>query len=78
MAVPKRKVSKARRDKRRSSVWKLKLPGMVECPQCHEMKLSHRVCKNCGYYDGKEVVKTATAAKPVEKTAETAEPVAEN
>ncbi len=77
MAVPKRKVSKARRDKRRSSVWKLKLPGMVECPQCHEMKLSHRVCKSCGYYDGKQVVNTA-AAKPVEKTAETAEPVAEN
>ncbi len=76
MAVPKRKVSKARRDKRRSSVWKLKLPGMVECPQCHEMKLSHRVCKNCGFYDGKEVVKTA--AKPAAKTAETAEPVAEN
>jgi len=50
---------------------------MAECPQCHEMKLSHRVCKNCGYYDGKEVVKTATA-KPAEKTAETvAEPVAE-
>ena len=77
MAVPKNKVSKARRDKRRSSVWKLEVPGMAECPQCHEMKLSHRVCKNCGYYDGKEVVKNATA-KPVEKSAETAaEPVAE-
>ena len=78
MAVPKSKVSKARRDKRRSSVWKLKVPGMVECPQCHEMKLSHRVCKNCGYYDGKEVVKAAAAVKPAEKSAETvAEPVAE-
>lgn len=62
MAVPKRKVSKARRDKRRSNVWKLKLPGMVECPQCHEMKLSHRVCKNCGFYDGKEVLKDGKAA----------------
>lgn len=77
MAVPKSKVSKARRDKRRSSVWKLEVPGMAECPQCHEMKLSHRVCKNCGYYDGKEVVKTATD-KPAQKAAETAaEPVAE-
>ncbi|MEG2003811.1 MAG: 50S ribosomal protein L32, partial [Clostridia bacterium] len=27
MAVPKRKTSKARRDKRRSSVWKLSMPG---------------------------------------------------
>ena len=34
MAVPKRKVSKARRDKRRSSVWKLSAPGMTKCPKC--------------------------------------------
>ena len=32
MAVPKRKVSKARRDKRRSSHWKLETPGIVTCP----------------------------------------------
>ena len=32
MAVPKRKVSKARRDKRRSNNWKLDLPGIVKCP----------------------------------------------
>ena len=56
MAVPKRKVSKARRDKRRSNVWKLSLPGITKCPQCGEFILSHRVCKNCGYYDGKEVI----------------------
>ena len=35
MAVPKRKMSKARRDRRRAN-WKLSVPGMVECPQCHE------------------------------------------
>lgn len=57
MAVPKKKVSSARRDKRRSNVWKLDLPGMTKCPKCGELKLSHRVCKACGYYDGKEVVK---------------------
>ena len=34
MAVPKRKVSKARRDKRRSNVWKLETPGIVTCPKC--------------------------------------------
>ena len=56
MAVPKRKVSKARRDKRRST-WKLALPGMVKCPKCGEIILSHRVCKACGYYKGKEIVK---------------------
>ena len=56
MAVPKRKTSKARRDKRRST-WKLSLPGMVKCPKCGEFILAHRVCKACGYYKGKEVVK---------------------
>ena len=57
MAVPKRKTSKARRDKRRAN-WKLLIPGMVVCPQCGEYKMPHRVCKACGYYNGKEVVKT--------------------
>lgn len=56
MAVPKKKTSKARRDKRRSSHWKLSLPGIVECPQCHQSKLAHRVCKKCGYYDGRQVI----------------------
>ena len=32
MAVPKRKVSKARRDKRRSSHWKLETPGIRRRP----------------------------------------------
>ena len=56
MAVPKRKVSKARRDKRRNSHWKLSLPGMTKCPHCGEMKLAHRMCKACGYDNGREVV----------------------
>ena len=56
MAAPKRKTSKARRDKRRNSHWKLSLPSMVKCPRCGEYKLSHRMCKACGYYDGREVV----------------------
>ncbi|GFI55500.1 50S ribosomal protein L32 [Clostridiales bacterium] len=56
MAVPKRKVSKARRDKRRSNVWKLSMPGMVKCSNCGEYNLTHRVCSACGYYNGKQVV----------------------
>ena len=46
MAVPKRKTSKARRDKRKSANMKMTAP-----------KLPHRVCPNCNYYDGKEIVK---------------------
>ena len=44
MAVPKRKVSRARRDKRRSSHWKLAIPGVVACPKCGEPRLPHRAC----------------------------------
>ncbi|WP_443686998.1 50S ribosomal protein L32 [Phascolarctobacterium succinatutens] len=58
MAVPKRKMSKARRDRRRAN-WKLSVPGMVECPQFNEMKMPHRVCPECGYYNGKQVIAKA-------------------
>ncbi len=56
MAVPKRKTSKARRDKRRAN-WKITAPTIVECPNCKEAKLAHRVCKNCGFYANREVIK---------------------
>jgi len=55
MALPKGKVSRARGRSRRAN-WKLSLPGIVECPQCHQMKLAHRVCKNCGTYNGAQVI----------------------
>lgn len=57
MAVPKRRVSKARRDKRRSNVWKLDAPELVKCSQCGELKRPHRICPECGYYNGKQVIK---------------------
>ena len=61
MAVPKRKVSKARRDKRRSSHWKLKVPGLVKCSKCGAMRLPHRACKECGSYNNREVMPVAEA-----------------
>jgi len=56
MAVPFRKTSKTRRDKRRTH-FKLAVPGMVKCDQCGELKLAHHVCKVCGYYKTKEIIK---------------------
>ena len=55
MALPKGKVSRARGRNRRAH-WKLTLPGIVECPQCHQKMLAHRVCKNCGTYNGVQVI----------------------
>lgn len=56
MAVPKRKTSKQRKHKRRTHI-KLSAPGLVVCSQCHALKMAHRVCKECGFYDGKEIIK---------------------
>lgn len=57
MAVPKRRVSSTRRDKRRSSVWKLTAPTLIKCTRCSELTVPHKVCSNCGYYGGKEIIK---------------------
>lgn len=61
MANPKRRHSKSRTGKRRAHD-ALTPVGTGECPQCHEPKLSHRVCPHCGYYRGRQVrpVKDAT------------------
>lgn len=56
MAVPKSKVSKQRGNKRFASNYKATVPTLTECPQCHELKASHRVCPKCGYYKSVEVV----------------------
>jgi large subunit ribosomal protein L32 len=55
MANPKRRFSKARTMKRRS-MWKIDGTNISTCPQCHQAKQPHRLCPNCGYYRGKEVV----------------------
>ncbi len=61
MAVPKRKHSKARRDKRRSNVWKIDAPTLVACAQCGSYRVPHQVCGTCGFYKGREVVKQKEA-----------------
>ncbi len=55
MAVPKRKISPSRRDKRRSHD-RISNHEWQECTQCGEMKLPHNVCGSCGHYNGKEII----------------------
>jgi len=55
MALPKRRHSKSRRDKRRTHD-RLSLPQTTLCPQCNKPKLPHRVCLACGTYKGKTVL----------------------
>ena len=54
MPNPKRRTSKARRDRRRAH-HALDQPGTSVCTNCHETKLAHRVCPHCGFYRGKQV-----------------------
>ena len=56
MAVPKGKVSRQRRDKRRGSNWKLTVPSLVKCPNCGAFLLPHRACKAGGFYKGRKVM----------------------
>ncbi len=57
MPVPKRKTSRTRRDTRRAQ-HQIEAPAKSVCPQCHQPKVPHRVCGECGYYNGKEVIET--------------------
>ena len=57
MAVPKRRTSHARQGKRRSHQ-AINSPQVQYCEQCNEPVLPHRVCPNCGRYQGREVVVT--------------------
>ncbi len=53
--VPKKRMSKARRDSRRAHD-SLSGPNLVSCAQCSELKPSHVVCPHCGSYGGKQVL----------------------
>jgi len=47
--VPKRKTGKAKKNMRRSH-HALAKPNLIECPNCSEHILPHRVCPKCGHY----------------------------
>lgn len=55
MGVPKRKMSKSRqRSRRKANSWRA--GQLARCPQCGSNFQPHRVCPNCGYYKGRQVV----------------------
>jgi large subunit ribosomal protein L32 len=61
MAVPKRRHSRTRGKKRRTH-WKLAQPAVNVCGHCNSPKRPHRICTNCGYYDGEEIVEPRETA----------------
>jgi large subunit ribosomal protein L32 len=60
MAVPKRRTSVTKRNKRRSHD-ALRPPQWIACPQCSEPTLPHRVCSHCGTYRGRTLVEVKEA-----------------
>ncbi|HVB78196.1 MAG TPA: 50S ribosomal protein L32 [Candidatus Nitrosotalea sp.] len=57
MGLPKVKLSKGRKGRRRSHL-ALALVSLQPCAQCRHMRRQHTICPNCGYYAGREVLKT--------------------
>ncbi|MBI4431395.1 MAG: 50S ribosomal protein L32 [Candidatus Omnitrophica bacterium] len=60
MAHPKRKHSNTRTRKRRSQDF-LTSVGVGVCSNCGTAVMPHRICPNCGYYRGRQVI---TVMKP--------------
>jgi large subunit ribosomal protein L32 len=55
MAVPKRRTSKSKQGMRRSHHHRKPVQSQY-CPRCNEPVLAHRVCENCGYYQGRDAI----------------------
>jgi large subunit ribosomal protein L32 len=53
--LPKRKVSKSRRNRRRAHD-ALTRNHLVACESCGEYKVAHHVCKQCGSYKGETII----------------------
>ena len=66
MAVPFRKVSKTRRNMRRTH-YKITANGLVECTNCGAKIRSHRACPKCGFYKGSDTSKKQEETKVTEE-----------
>ena len=68
MAVPKRRHTKSKRNKRRMHIF-LDSPSLGKCPKCGHSVLTHAVCHNCGFYKGREVINVMEKLTKKEKKA---------
>lgn len=72
MGLPKKKMTRARRDKRRKSYRRATL-AFTLCAQCKKSIPSHQVCPYCGRYRGRIVLDVeAKTAKKLKKQKEKA------
>ena len=60
--LPKRKLSKARKGRRRAHDG-LQPVHLVKCPQCGARRRPHQVCPECGTYRGETVIEMKAEKK---------------
>ncbi len=58
MAVPRNRHSKARTGKKRAHMAK-KPKHLANCSNCKEPVLPHHICKSCGFYNKRSVIKNS-------------------
>lgn len=62
MPNPKRKISRSKRDKRRSQWFSaMRSAQLGVCSHCGEKKVSHQICPHCGYYKGRNIIVPKTS-----------------
>ncbi len=61
--------------RRRASHFALKAKNLTVCSQCKKPAVPHQVCKTCGYYRGRQVIKVKSkfSGKAKAKLAKTEE-----
>ena len=63
MAVPKKKKSRARRNRRRAENMKItNVRAIALCSACGAPMVPHRACSNCGQYKGRQVFEVKEGA----------------
>jgi len=55
MAEPKKRLTSTRSGNRRSHL-AVKAQSLISCPKCKAAVMPHRVCENCGFYKGQDVL----------------------
>lgn len=59
MAQPKKKTSASKQGHRRAQTWKVEVPQLGTCPNCHAPVIPHTACASCGTYRGRRIIKVA-------------------
>lgn len=69
MPVPKKRRSKSK--KRMKIVnYRIDAPDIKVCPQCGAPTVSHQVCKACGTYKGRQIIKVKDKSEKSKKSEE--------